>query len=162
MVGIDTLTLQIFLPIPPKKCHPEMLWEQLWTFTDFQPFDQCSGPFSGCQAPGGFSHLGHCHSNCTLKHCHTNFGQSLFKEISNYKLLNISIWMFAIKTVTAVSYNRILPLANYCKSEDIFFKSDTKYYLQGNSTNLHTEDKQICIKVSTSYIGRTICFRYQC
>ena len=63
---------------------------------------------------------------------------------------------------TAASNNRILPLANYCKSEEILFKSDTKHELQVNSSNLCTEDKQICIKVSTSHIGRTLCFRYQC
>ena len=54
---------------------------------------------------------------------------------------------------TAVSYNTRGPLANYCKSEEIFFKSDTKHDLQVNSSNLGTEDKQICIKVSTSYIA---------
>ena len=53
---------------------------------------------------------------------------------------------------TAVSYNRILPLTNYCKSEEILFKSDTKHDLQVNSSNLNTEDKQICIKISTSYM----------
>ena len=64
--------------------------------------------------------------------------------------------------VTAVSSNRILPLANYCKSKEILFKSDTKHNLQVNSSNQCTEDKQIAIQVSTSHIERTLCFRYQC
>ena len=63
---------------------------------------------------------------------------------------------------TAVSSNRILPLASYCRSEEILFKSDTKHDLQVYSSNLRTEDKQICIQGSTSHIERTLCFRYQC
>ena len=63
---------------------------------------------------------------------------------------------------TAVSSNRILPLANYCRSEEILFKSDIKHDLQVYSSNLETEDKQICINVLTSHIERTLGFRYQC
>ena len=61
---------------------------------------------------------------------------------------------------TAVSYNRILPLTNYCKSEEVLFKSDTNCELQVKSSNINAEDKQICIKVSTFFIGRILCFRY--
>ena len=64
--------------------------------------------------------------------------------------------------LTAVSSNRILPLAIYCRLEEILFKSDSKHDLQVYSSNINTEDKQICISVSTSHIERTLCFRYQC
>ena len=48
--------------------------------------------------------------------------------------------------LTAVSYKRVLPLANYCKSEEILFKSDTKHDLLVNSSNFCTEDNQVCKK----------------
>ena len=96
-------------------------------------------------------------------YCRSHILTNTILAITDWTLSYNSITLSVIYTEgegTEVSSNRILPLANYCRSEEILFKSDKKPDLQVYSSNLCTEDKQICIKVLTSHIERTLCFRY--
>ena len=57
---------------------------------------------------------------------------------------------------TAESKNRIAPVTNLCKSGEILSNFEITHDLQVNSSVMNKQDKQICIKVSTSYIWKNI------